>query len=266
MRTRIAVILWSLLLSSVVLACRFESDVIENFLRSGGAEATYQAMFTPADTPTPRGQVECDFLDVGCKTVTPSPPKEVPSPGPTATSFIVLRSVSIKPANGDWAPYFEEPDDIGDYDPGSSFSRMGVMSRGLSVSVIEEIQGGRFLKVLLSGDMELNDLDIDFAGIDPQQVYLIPGETRCVDHTWKHTEDESDCHAHFWYGTGARAQISEGMRFIITSQSVVRLTIEESILQVVQVMILDPVWIRCQDTATGCPSGTPQPATLTPSE
>jgi len=253
-------------------SCRLASDVIAEDRENRG-EATYDAMQRPAATITPDENVVCDIW--GCRTATPAPPTEVPTPGPTATSYLVQRTVLVEPATGDWAPYFASEDDAGTYQPGSYPDPLGVIGRGLSLSVIEEIHAGLFLKVLLVGTMELRDLGLDEEAL-PEDVYRLSGTTRCVNHTWGHVSPTEVCHGHFWNhivnsatgydaweviatipGDDPSGYQTEGLTYIVLSHGVDDKAAQGRVVERVQVIILEPVWIRCQDTASGCPSGVP---------
>jgi len=252
-----------LLLMLTALSCRLESDVIKE--RDQQAQQTYDALTTRASTPTPKGQVKCGLW--GCSTVTPVPPTKAPTPGPTATSYVVLRTVVVKPHSGDWAPYFASADDAATYKPDSFEKPLGQAANGLGLMVIEEIHAGRFLKVLLSGTMELRDLGLENQEL-PADVFKISGETRCVEHKWRHADNASVCHGHFWSLIDGRWEVvatipgsdlegfsstSESLTYVILSHQVENMAVDDRQVFRVQVMILEPVWFRCQDIATGCP-------------
>jgi hypothetical protein len=185
--------------------------------------ATAQAL-VQEEMATPTPECKRGLFTLGCG-IDPREPTPTKTPLPTPTHVVGLRTVTTRGNTKTYHDYYEDPSDS---------RKLGVISGNLQLTVVSEMHDGRYLQVLLTGTMEVNDLG--FEGKVPQNLKGYMGETSCIYHTWGHASNKRLCHAHFWRGDDVTATIPEKLDYVIDSESVVD--------QRVQVRIIQLVWIN----------------------
>lgn len=220
-----------LLITMVQLACPTEGSIRREVRATAAAELaiaqtqTAEAQVTLGiKTPTP----DCllGIYGPGCAIeTTPRPPTATPTLPPTPTRVSGMRTVITKGGESTWHDYYQDPDDS---------RKLGVISGGQSLVVVNEMHNGRFLQVLLSGTMEVTDLG--FLDTIPDKLLGKMGETTCIDHTWGHARDKRMCHAHFWCGEDVCATIPKDFEYVIDSESASE--------RRVQVRLITLVWLE----------------------
>jgi len=205
-----------------------QTAIVAEFNATGTAAAATQH----PKTATP----ECEDKNILGKCKTSPTPRPTRTPIPTPSMPEVLRSVTVARS---WTPYFEEADDIQNYDPSRSFrTAFGLVDKGVVVPVVEEIQGSRYLGIVLVGRMELRDINLDQFKPDRtkgarymligDRLYItqLSGDTDCVKHKWGHIGLVEYCHGHFWTYTtndehqriwSAVATIPKGVEYLFTN-------------------------------------------------
>jgi hypothetical protein len=220
-----------LLLVLIQLACQTESrtrrqvkatfTAIAELTRT--AEA-FEALPTAGSTVQPSPTKDCKIWDVLC--LNPIAPELTSTPASTPTPPAFIGTVKLKNYRVD---YFEEPGDT---------RELGTFAKDMVLPVVEVIHNGHFLRVQLSGDMELRDLGFKNEEDIPETVQGLTGETDCDDHKWHHNSRRSLCHAHFWLENGDVVVIPKGLPYIIVSKTVSDGKVE---------VVIGYVWIRGED-------------------
>lgn len=166
------------------------------------------------------------------------------APGPAVVSTPEIIGMITIRHNAGFVWYFEEVEDISDFEQDrDAYEKrarvLRLLAGGMSLPVVDEIHGGRYLQVLITCPMELHDLGLTeavLASFDPEQHLQITGETVGEEHPWDHAPE---IHGHCWNGTSETATVPEGMTYLIENS-----TLEG---RLVNVTLLPAVWIRAAD-------------------